>query len=330
MKEARIKQDLEKTVENILLYQDSVQHLKPNKHALQRYDPKTFRRIDLYLSGDAFSEALYPGYFFFPTAECTPALVWPLDVTFLKTYTHDDESDIPGAELPKSLKRHKPIFQVSRVRSVPLADVRGRWKITSGKFVRTDVAYIHDDLTVWGLAEYYQWSSKGWMRQFPHNKRLGFDPMFETVAVLGAVANEYYVDIESDFLIRMAFSHAMRLEYDWQVRFVLDGNRFAFPVTPPAAKKLFSDRDKPAFKSRREALRNWVTSHWRDLPAITLCEQVQVVKHLRGATKFNWRGLDCEIVISPDSLREADRAKEEMPSPRPRRMIAGADSLPMM
>jgi hypothetical protein len=93
--------------------------------------------------------------------------------------------------------------------------------------------------------------------------------------------------------------------YQWEVRIGLDGrSRLAFPTCPVGAREAFALRDIPAGQKRRSALRNWIRAHSRKRVD---GGSSSVSAHLRGATRFTWNGLDCEILPS-----RFDREKEAL------------------
>lgn len=83
----------------------------------------------------------------------------------------------------------------------------------------------------------------------------------------------------------------------WMVSFGYEGTPLATLKTDPyGAREAFRLRDAPPGRQRRAALRHWVREHWRrtgndDGSAL-------VREHLRGALRFTWNGLSCEITPS--------------------------------
>jgi len=73
---------------------------------------------------------------------------------------------------------------------------------------------------------------------------------------------------------------------------------------PEGAREIFRLREVPDGKSRRVAIRNWVSEHYRQRrggSAPSLVEQ-----HLRGRIQFDWFGLRCEIVPPFDEIRSTE------------------------
>ena len=99
--------------------------------------------------------------------------------------------------------------------------------------------------------------------------------------------------------------------YQWIVRFRLAPDTLAVSLDtdPEGARQAFQLRDVPPGKKRRAALRNWVSMHSRKNRAGSDLHLVQA--HLRGETKFNWNGLECELIPSQfDREKEIERKAE--------------------
>lgn len=112
--------------------------------------------------------------------------------------------------------------------------------------------------------------------------------------------------------LSVIFSAALVERYAWHVAFGFNdgGPRLVVPTNPRGCLDLFRSRDLAAGERRRAALRHWVNSHYRnrseDPGAVAY-----VRDHLRGATRFIWNGLDCELMVSAYDLEkdEAFRAQ---------------------
>ena len=75
-------------------------------------------------------------------------------------------------------------------------------------------------------------------------------------------------------------------------------------------KKLFKDRDKPAFGDRRAALRHWVQEHWR---ANSRDEESEIFvrSHLKAKTHFTWRGFNCLLEPAQFDLERNEKLRNE-------------------
>jgi hypothetical protein len=105
---------------------------------------------------------------------------------------------------------------------------------------------------------------------------------------------------------------ALTLRYEWQVYLGLESSDASFSMVADrhALSEVFRLRDIPNGKSRRAALKHFVSSHWRTrgVSAIDLPSQSFVKEHMRGQTVFAWNGLRCEIrppVYDVERLRGA-------------------------
>lgn len=91
-------------------------------------------------------------------------------------------------------------------------------------------------------------------------------------------------------------------ESHWKVRLGYTGlPRITFNTDPDGVREVFRLRDVPEGRTRRAALRHWVSEHWR-----TFGDErpIEVRKHLRGKVDFTWNGLRCEIEPSLADRRE--------------------------
>lgn len=102
--------------------------------------------------------------------------------------------------------------------------------------------------------------------------------------------------------INMLISARMTMYYEWfvYIRETPKSVGFKIPIVPESSKDVFSMRDIPEGKERRSAICNFVRQHYRSIKTDYDPGQREVIvkKHLRGETKFNWRGLDVNIVPS--------------------------------
>ena len=115
---------------------------------------------------------------------------------------------------------------------------------------------------------------------------------------------------ELDVSIPLAAGVALTERYSWHVAIGNgDGPRVLLPTSSQGCIALFKDRDKPA-EGRRATLKHWVTEHYREVenPEIGV---TRVCEHLRGNTIFNWRGLECEILVSAYDLEKNEFFREQ-------------------
>ena len=93
--------------------------------------------------------------------------------------------------------------------------------------------------------------------------------------------------------------------YNWfaYIREDDDAVGFKIPISPGVSKEVFSMRNLPTGAKRRKAIVNFVTQHLRRIKKANIDKElsepermVLVRKHFRGETKFNWRGLQVNII----------------------------------
>ena len=106
----------------------------------------------------------------------------------------------------------------------------------------------------------------------------------------------------------LATAIALKQRYQWAVSLGLENSpSIRFATDPTGIKDVFRIRDMPDGKDRREALLTWVTDHWRQDRYDPEME-TYVRRHLRGATQFSWRGMDCELLPSQFDVDQRDKA----------------------
>jgi hypothetical protein len=108
----------------------------------------------------------------------------------------------------------------------------------------------------------------------------------------------------------MAVSLALTERYSWHAALGSSkgGPRLVLPTNPKGCLALFSDREKRDEEKRRAALKHWVHNHFRASDK----EGLEYVRdHIRGATKFNWYGLGCELMVSEFDLEKNDAFREQ-------------------
>lgn len=110
---------------------------------------------------------------------------------------------------------------------------------------------------------------------------------------------------EINFTCSLAVSAQLTARYSWHAAFGFteDGPRLLLPTNPKGCLSLFRDRDLNPGRNRRDALRHWVSEHWRNRPQDA--SQTDYVRdHLRGHTRFIWNQLDCELMVSAYDLEK--------------------------
>jgi hypothetical protein len=105
--------------------------------------------------------------------------------------------------------------------------------------------------------------------------------------------------------ISIAFSGALSERYEWHAAFGFhpNGPRILIPTSPSGCLRLFQDREKEEGQTRRAALKHWVNQHYR-AHSENEDEIIYVREHLRGNTRFIWRGVDVEVLVSAFDLEK--------------------------
>ncbi len=127
-------------------------------------------------------------------------------------------------------------------------------------------------------------------------------------AISAGVESNAAIDEQLATHIRLAHGLAWTRQMFWYVDLGWDGcPSIMIPTDPAGARSVFRLRDIPSGKSRRTALRTWITEHWRRIDCGSYDETL-VRAHLRGETTFNWNGLRCTITPSLDDIRRVQHA----------------------
>lgn len=209
----------------------------------------------------------------------------PFDEAWILKTSHEDE-DIG-----------KTLYQVNRVRRVPLKEVRGMFSLKTGRIVEHTIADISSGKFASGREYDEQWGEK-----------------WHAVGQPYALQSNPEIHPENTKNIQAAMTFAFTNFYEWRVCLGYAGFPTLGLVTDPeGARAAFRLRDIPNGASRRAALRNWVSGHYRTKPTGDDYdgEAIKVIEHLRGATKFTWNGLMCEVRPSAYDLRRAEKLKAD-------------------
>lgn len=228
---------------------------------------------------------------------CPPDLVWPLNVGMI---SEEGGTDPPGLVMsrmqtitPKQARGYAQRFGPFMLRSDHAQMDRGQLMRVAGLFVFIGGHWVDaENRVMWeGTAD----------KPLPHRG---------------------YVPTEQDRLQpQMHIAMALKQRYEWAVSLGLDESpSIRFATDPTGIKDVFRIRDLPDGKDRREALLNWVTQHWRQDRRDPDVE-VYVRQHLRGATKFNWRGMNCVLLPSQYDIDKRDQLIAEREAMR----MAGSD-----
>jgi hypothetical protein len=247
----------------------------PPLSAFQRLEPMGFGLTD------------EENWWCFNPYDCPPDLVWPLDVGLI---TEEGGTDPPGLVMsrtytitPKQARGYAHRFGPFMVRS-------DHAQMERGQLMRTAALYVWLGGQWSDASNRVMWEGTA---DKPLHTRAGALPQRDRMQPA------------------LHTSMGLRQRYEWAVALGLDNSpSIRFATDPTGIKEVFRIRDLPAGRDRREALLNWVTQHWRQDRRDSDVE-VYVRKHLRGATAFNWRGMNCELLPSQFDIDKRDQLKAE-------------------
>lgn len=150
--------------------------------------------------------------------------------------------------------------------------------------------------------------------------KISFDPNY--VIYEKAFLKHYLEDDEDremgiksliDLITKVNYSFNVKLSayYEWFVYIRESDNSIGFkvPINPSASKEIFMLRDIPEGAVRRKAICNFVREHLRTVRNNEMSsEEIQttVKRHLRGETKFNWRGLQVNVIPSEYDIKKVN------------------------
>lgn len=136
----------------------------------------------------------------------------------------------------------------------------------------------------------------GWKRLWP--------PLFQA----GVQVNSDHNDVWMRNVTQVALGHEFIIPFHWSITLSFDGGvPVKYFTDAGGAADVFRLRDVPPGRKRRSALRTWIRQHWREKRDGGLSE---VVRHMRGATEFEWNGVSCKLQPSEDDMRELEHLRE--------------------
>lgn len=218
---------------------------------------------------------------FFNPLDCTPLVVWPIDVCTIQENARDFG------------------LLVQRFRSVTPKEVRGYASRISPFMLRRDVGAEDRGkfLTASGLHAYLggRWPSA--------QKRTLWEGSEDNPIPTKEAHSTNNDTLDAGGL---AIAIALRHRYEWAVNIGFEKSPSVRIVTDPTGmKELFRLRDVTDGRDRRDALMTWVSDHWRKQRDDSDVE-TYVRRHLRGSRKFEWRGMECEIIPSQFDVEQRD------------------------
>ena len=116
---------------------------------------------------------------------------------------------------------------------------------------------------------------------------------------------------ESD-VYRANLSLNLTFHYEWFVylRETEKSVGFKIPILPQNYHEIFSLRGIPEGAQRRKALVHFVREHSRIIKRENVDTKTLVHKYLRGETKFNWRGLQVDVIPSKSDIINTQTKKK--------------------
>lgn len=227
--------------------------------------------------------------FFHPDDVNSPELIWPVGVGLI---THGNNSEWGNHILCQYWQ------------SEPAKRLRGGHRFVGRKNLGHYHGYLAADMQFHSVVNYAAWHFGRWRNIEP----IRYDESFIALAPNAGAAPLAQPRVavgEDDIGARCALGQSVALtyRYEWGAQFSIDGSaRIVIPATPRGILELFNDRDKPCDRDRRAALRHWVSQHRRRKRGGDFS---LVREHLRGSTKFSWRGFDVEIKPSQFDMERA-------------------------
>jgi hypothetical protein len=204
------------------------------------------------------------------------------------------------------------LYHLFKFRKMPLSEVRGRFKLVTGDLVEWAHGWVYNNGTFQtNRAIYERRGREWWLIGQPY-----------------AVNNPHPEEDAVNQAIFAGKSQAFTHYYDWRVElgFQMPGKTLLPTVSlstdAAGAKSAYRLRDIPAGKTRRDALRHWVSTHWRK-NAYDPEEEIKIWAHLRGVEEFSHNGLKCRIIPSAYDLKKAaEYQKKSKEKPHERRKVS--------
>lgn len=218
---------------------------------------------------------LHTDVWYFDPDETTPELLWPVDKT-MSTRHEKSQYGWPDGTM-----------QFTRIKTI---DTRRAREMRASKFARhmieRRVCILQPDNTAYYFEEPAAWIGGRWRETQTRLSHGDVTPEFVSVESRGMLGADIHHSVS--MLISMAF----RDRYE---RKAIITNKHGFSVMlamdVPTAQEFFKLREVPPEKRRRAALRNWVSSHIRQIDED---RQTVVREHLRNRVEFEWAGFHCE------------------------------------
>lgn len=192
------------------------------------------------------------------------------------------------------------------VRSVAPREIRGKFNSVAGQSVQVKWATLHKDGTYHSGSSFLDWRPPRWYILAAGQMPLERPELWST--------GESPEEIEDEErAIWMHKSIYVTKCYEWRVKLKLGESLpgLCITVDPAGAREVFKLRDIPPGKTRRDALRHWVSQYMRSsIGKDGEVRETEVLPYLRGAVKFSHSGLTCEVLPSEYDLNRARRYEQ--------------------
>lgn len=115
-------------------------------------------------------------------------------------------------------------------------------------------------------------------------------------------------------MVNMSINAKLTYYYEWFV-YIRENDKslgIKIPILPEASKNIFNLRDLPEGQKRKKAICSFVKEHYR-ITKNEYNEEVRkslIKEHFRGEAKFNWRGLQVNIIPSEYDLNRVKTKKK--------------------
>ena len=228
--------------------------------------------------------------------------IWPLDHAFAVYRDEGKPADISDEENERLCGSQG--MRLSRFVSVTPQQIRGKVSVIPPSKKILQVTFgVFGDNGGWDCNQHFAGLFGGqWRCIDARSPRSGIH-----------ITNNAWLKWITDNLL----SSVLTRRYNWHVAFgtIPDGPRLLLPTNPNTALRLFKNRELAAGQTRRQSLKHWVESHYRDAH-----ESLEFVcHHLRGHTRFQWSDLACELFVSEYDLNMAEFFKAQANEWRSRR-----------
>lgn len=195
-----------------------------------------------------------------------------------------------------------------RVNTLDPKQWRGRLRFVLPRMCEIHETYIYNDGRAIGSIGPVGISKAGITEALAHNHPKAGEQV--SISLVYGKATRSAKDDPSAIDVRLAQGVSLRREYMWSVLLGEEGvPRARFATDPIGVREAFRLRDIPPGRSRRAALRHWVSEHWRKRRDTSERDRIFIREFLRGAVSFRWNGLSCQIEPSREDQRRAERSK---------------------